>query len=151
MGRSIWDEPDGGFVSVKPGRYPVVISAAIEKKSRSTGKLMWEISLRSASHGGDIATDRLMLQGKGVGITKRKLRVLGFSPDDPAHRELDAEDLLGKRFEVELIEEEYGDTKSMRADINAGENCGYFADKLAGETFFDDGEEFPPADDKVPF
>jgi hypothetical protein len=109
-----WNADDG---SLKPGVYLLEVSNSVEKTSKS-GNIMFEVDFRAVHWGRKACRDYMTLPpSEGWGITKAKLKSLGFTDKD---RDIEAHDLIGRRMYAELKNEEYNGRTNLR--IN-GSKC----------------------------
>jgi len=158
MARVDWTpEPENDF---KPGAYLVEVLDAQEKRSSSSGALMFSIRLGAVDfESRTLCFDNLMLEGKGRGMGTKKLQAFGIQE---GAEEVLASQLEGKRAYVFVVEDEYKGKKSLKPALKKGTHCGYWlesdrdsVEKLHQNIPANAGEENPflsaAEDDDTPF
>lgn len=106
---------------VEPGRYFVEVKRSEFKHSRTKGDPMFEIDLHEVGSGRFIVKDRLMLGGRGYGMGKKRLEVLGAIPRGCEDFEVNASALVGLRGFVHTMIEEYQGQQQVKINTDEGE------------------------------
>lgn len=132
------------------GVYHVEVNNA-EDKTTIKGEKRIALTLSQVGTDGQLVCfDSLMMQGKGLGITKGKLKQLGIDLDKD---DFDSQDLIGRRVHVACVFGKPNDkgNRYLEVDIRAkGSKCGYWTEadppKPAGAS-----DDLGSWDDDTPF
>jgi len=137
------------------GIYLAEITKSEEVYTKSKHELCWLVTFSAA--GGDRAAlceDRLMIEGKGRGITRQKLKGLGFADDQ---KDIGHLDLIGRRAWIAIkdVDRGYGPQTQVQLDGNGvdGSNAGYWPESDRPEGAESDSAPAPwdPPSSGTPF
>lgn len=123
-----WNDGEQKKRLYRKGNYLAEITG-VRQKASSKGDQMFVVQFASIEHDGAyLATDYIMLEGKGIPMGVRKLKALGFDPkkDD----DINPATMIGRRVYVAIGVDEYKGEVVNRIDGSAkGSKAGYWPEK----------------------
>lgn len=134
------------------GTYHVEVLEAEDQVAKTSGSRMIRLILVEPDTDGQVVCyDRLMIEGGGMGITKKKLQALGINLDAA---DFDSQDLIGRRFHVAVKFGKPNDQgkRFLEVDIAAkGSKCGYWSEAEPPPPRVVDGDPSTWPKDDAPF
>lgn len=106
----------------RPGFYHAqVLKVVVPPRKPDKDYDQWNIHFIDIHSGEEITVDRLYFSKKAAKFARKKIEILGMVPDENGFIDFEPDQLKGKQAILELVEDDYLDTKVLIPNFNSKE------------------------------